>query len=86
MLGNFMVASSRVVHSIVSCRILLNLRQAATPGGSSTILGSISLQFATLPDQETNRVETLQLETYGARDDEENYRQQADNDLVEGHN
>jgi len=84
MLGNLMVASSRVVHSIVSCRILLNLRQAATPRGSSTVLGSISLQFATPPDQETNQVAAIQLETYGARD-EENSRQRADNDLVEGH-
>jgi len=82
MLGNLVVASSRVVHSIVCCRILLNLRQAATPRGPSTILESISLQFAVAPEQETNQVEAIQLETRGMRDDEENYRQQADKDFV----
>jgi len=80
-----MVALSRVVHSIICCRILLNLRQAATPRGPSTILESISLQFATPPEQETNQVETIQLETYGARGDGMNSRQQVDEDFVEGH-
>jgi len=86
MLDDLMVGFSRVVHSIVCCRILLNLRQAAIPRGPSTILESISLQFAVAPEQETNQVETIQLEARGMRDDEENYRQQADEDFVEGHN
>jgi len=80
-----MITFSRVVHSIVCCRILLNLRQAATPRGPSTILESISLQFATPPEQETNQVETIQLETYGARGDGRNSLQQVDEDFVEGH-
>jgi len=86
MLGNLMVASSRVVHSIVCCRILLNLRKAATPRGPSTILESISLQFAVAPEQEANQVETIQLEARGIWDNEENCHQQADKDFVEGHN
>jgi len=69
----------------VCCRILLNLRQAATPRGPSTVLESISLQFAIAPEEETNQVEAIQLETYGARDDEEISRQQADENLVEEH-
>ena len=85
MLSGLMVAFSRVIHSIVCCRILLNLRQAATPRGPSTVLESISLQFAIAPEEETNQVEAIQLETYGARDDEEISRQQADENLVEEH-
>jgi len=84
MFDDLMVTFSRVVHSIVCCRILLNLRQAAIPRGASTILESISLQFAVAPE-ETNQVETIQFEMYGARDDEENSCQQADEDFVEGH-
>jgi len=80
-----MVAFSRIVHSIVCCRILLNLRRVATPRGPSTILKSINLQFATAPEQETNQAETIQFETHGARDDEEDYRQQADEEFVQGH-
>jgi len=85
MLGELMVAFSRVVHSIVCCRILLNLRQAATPRGPSTILESISLQFAAPPEQETNQVETIQLETYSVRGDGKNSCQQADEEFAEGH-
>jgi len=78
-----MAAVSRVVHSIVCCRILLNLRQAATPRGPSTILKSITLQFAT-PEQEMNQAEMIQFETGGARGDEEDYPQQADEELGQG--
>jgi len=85
MLNGLMVAFSRVIHSIVCCRILLNLRQAATRRGPSTILGSISFQFAIAPGQETNQVERIQLEARGVRNDEEDSRQQADEDFVEGH-
>jgi len=85
MFDDNMIGFSRVVHSIVCCRILLNLRQAAIPRGPSTILKSISLQFAVAPEEETNQVETIQPETYGTRDDEENSRQQADEEFVEGH-
>jgi len=84
MLSGLMVAFSRVMHSIVCCRILLNIRQAATPRGPSTVLESISLQFAIAPE-ETNQVEAIQPETRGARDDDEISRQQADENLVEEH-
>jgi len=52
----------RVVHSIVCCRILLNLRRAVSlggpPEGSST-----SLAFATAHGEQTNSVEVVRLET-----------------------
>jgi len=80
-----MVAFSRVVHSIVCCRILLNLRQAATPRGPLTMLESISLQFATAPKQETDQAETVQLETRGVQNDEEDSYQRVDEEFVRGH-
>ena len=49
------------------------------------MLGSISFQFAIAPGQETNQVERIQLEARGARNDEEDSRQQANEDFVEGH-
>ena len=85
MVKDIMVASSRVVHSIVCCRILLNLRQAATPRGPLTIIESISLQFAAAPEQETDQAETIQLETRGAQNDEEDSYQRADEEFVRGH-
>ena len=48
------------------------------------IVISIALQFTTAPEQETNQTETIHFDTRGARDDEEDHRQQADTDLVEG--
>jgi len=83
MLGDLLVAFSRVVHGIVCCRILLNLRQAATPRGSSTILKSIGLQFAVAPGQGASLAETIQLETFAVRDDGESSCQQADGEFVE---
>jgi len=47
------------------------------------ILKSIILQFATAPEQEMNQAETVQLEIYSARNDE-NSRRQASGDFVEG--
>jgi len=84
MLDDLMVALSRVFHSIVCCRILLNLRQAGTPRGASTILESINLQFATLPERETDRDEVIQLEAHDTRNDEEDSRQQ-DEEFARGH-
>jgi len=85
MLGDLLVAFSRVVHSIVCCRILLNLRQAATPRGSSTVLKSISLQFEVTPEQGTSLAEAIRLDTFVVRDDGENYCQEADGEFVEWH-
>jgi len=84
MLDDLMVALSRVVHSIVCCRILLNLRQAGTPRGASTILESINLQFATLPERETDRGEVIQLEAHDTRNDGGDSRRQ-DEELARGH-
>ena len=72
-----MAASTRVLHSIVCCRILLNLRQAAGRRGSVPEM-STGLAFATAPGQQTNHAETIRLETYGTRSDEENSRWEAD--------
>ena len=69
-----MAASTRVVHSIVCCRILLNLRQAADRRDTSTEL-STGLAFATSPEQHTNQAETIGLEGLS---DEEDPRPQAD--------
>jgi len=73
-----MISPVRGFHSIVCCRILLNLRRAASPGAGSTTVKTISLTFATAPGQETNQVETLQLEARGARSDDGDSHRQAD--------
>ena len=85
-LGNLVVSFGRVAHSIVCCRILLNIRRAASPRGPLTILRSIGLQFATALEQETDQAETIRLETDLARDGEENPREQVDEDFVAGCN
>jgi len=69
-----MTASVRVVHSIVCCRILLNIRRAASPGDGSTVTESTGLVFATAPRPERSQVDTIQLEVYGVRSGEEDYR------------
>jgi len=68
-----MVGSVRVIHSIVCCRILLNLRRAASPKGGSVTARTISLAFATAPEPERNQVDTIQLDSavYGVRSDED---------------
>jgi len=55
------------------------------PKGPSTILESITLQFATAPGQGANHDETIQFDTRGAGDDEEESCQQPDEEFVEGH-
>jgi hypothetical protein len=66
--NGLMAASTRVVHSIVCCRILLNLRRAATSRDSSTEM-STHMNFATAPGQQTNQAETARSETYGTQSD-----------------
>ena len=77
-----MAASTRVLHSIVCCRILLNLRQAASTRSTETGV-STGLAFATSPGQQTNQADTVQLETYGTGTDEEGPRRRADVEFVE---
>ena len=72
--SGLMAASTRVLHSIVCCRILLNLRQAASTRSTTTEV-STGLAFATSPIQQTNPAETVQLEAYGVGDEEDSRRQ-----------
>ena len=72
-----MAASARVIHSIVCCRILLNLRRAAERRDSSTEM-STGLAFATSPGQQTCQAEMIGLEEHGALGDEEDPRRQVD--------
>jgi len=83
-LGDVMVAFYRVAGSTACCRVLPNLRQAASPRGPSMILGSINPTSATAPGEETNKAETIRFETHGARNDEGNSCQQADEYFVVG--
>jgi len=48
------------------------------------MLESISLQFAAAPEQETDQAETIQLETRGAQNDDEDSFQRADEEFVRG--
>ena len=80
-----MVAPTRVIHSIICCRVLLNLRQAAVWRGGLTGV-STGMVFAVIPGQQTNEAETNQLETYSTGSDEENPRRQEDGLLLcDGH-
>jgi hypothetical protein len=71
-----MAGFTRVVHSIVSCRILLNLRRAAMRKDSSAVLTTLGFTAAT--GRQTNQIETNLHEVYGTRSDEEDPYQQAD--------
>ena len=62
-----MGASTRVLHSMISCRILLNLKQAMMSQSTLTEV-STGLAFAhSNIAQQTNQQETIQLERYGAQ-------------------
>jgi len=76
-----MAASTRVVHSIVCSRILLNLKRAAGSRNNSTGV-STGLAFATGPEQQTNQVETFPLDTRSTWGDDEDLRRQANRDSV----
>jgi len=64
-----MSATVRVVHSIFCCRILLNLRQAASPRDGSAVIRTISLSFATPPEPETNQADAIRLEMRSGEED-----------------
>ena len=64
-----MSAPVRVVHSIINCRILLNLRRAASPRDGSTAISSIILAFAPAPEPETDQADTIRLEVRGGEED-----------------
>lgn len=67
-----MGASTRVFHSIICCRILLNLKQAMSTKGSLTEV-STGLAFASSVGQQTNQQETIQLEGYETQSHEEDH-------------
>jgi len=64
----------RVAHSILCCRILLNIRRAASKGCDPTIEeGITNLVFATAPGQGTNQAETIRLEVHDGASVEEDF-------------
>lgn len=67
-----MGASTRVLHSIVSCRILLNLKQAMDSRGTLTEV-STGLVFARSIGQQTGQPETNQLDGYEMRSHQEDH-------------
>jgi hypothetical protein len=79
--NELLAASVRVVHGIVCCRILLNIRQAAARGGGSTEMSHI-IAFAAAPGQQTNQAETIQHEAYSMQSEEEGPHWQADGILL----
>jgi len=74
----------RVVHSIVCCRVILNLRRAALPRDTPPSM-SISLTFEAAPGERTYGAETIQLDAYGERSDGRDSRQQASQSSVAGY-
>ena len=74
---------TRAVYSIICCRILLNLRQAAEWRGDLPDVAVSGIVFAAAPGQQTNKTETSQLEASGTRSDEEGHRLQTDGILLE---
>ena len=78
-----MALFTRVVHSIVCCRILLNLKQAAEWRGDLPDVPASGIVFATAPKQQTNQTETSRFEAAGTRSDEEGHRLEADEILLE---
>jgi len=64
-----MSAPVRVAHSIFCCRILLNLRRAASPKDGSIVIRTISLAFATPPEPETSQADTIRLEVRSGEED-----------------
>ena len=78
-----MALFTRVVHSIVCCRILLNLKQAAEWRGDMPDVPASGIVFAAGPGQQTNQIEMSRLEASGTRSDEEGHRLQAGEILLE---
>ena len=81
--NGFMALFTRVVHSIVCCRILLNLKQAAEWRGDLPDVPASGIVFAAAPKQQTNQTDMSRFETFGTRSGEEGHRLQADKILSE---
>ena len=76
---------TRVGHSIVCCRILLNLNRAASWRGDLSDAPTHNIAFAVPPRQRTEQTEMswLNSEASGTRSDEGGYRLQADGVLLQ---
>jgi len=72
----------RVTYCILCCRILLNIKGAASRAWDPTIDGLISHAFAATPGQGTNQAETIQLEICGAGSVEGDSCRHEDRDFV----
>ena len=73
----------RVVHGIICSRIILDLRQAASPGDTFLTV-STGLIFAAPPWQRTNPTDMVLFETGGAQNENENFQGQTDEDFAVG--
>ncbi|KAF9792915.1 hypothetical protein BJ322DRAFT_1031985 [Thelephora terrestris] len=73
--GALVNTATRVFHSIICCRILLNIKQAAAPTNATTAM-SVGISFATSPGEssrgETSQGESIQLVGCSSWDDERN--------------
>ena len=69
-----MVMFTRTMHSIVGCRILLNIRGVAERRGDLPEVPASSIVFAAAPRQQTSQTEISRLEASGTRSDEEGRR------------
>lgn len=68
-----MNSATRIFHSIICCRILLNLKRAVTPENTLATV-STGLAFAVPVVERTDQAEVIQLEARGTRDNVEDRR------------
>jgi len=66
--SGFIASYVRVAHSIICCRILLNIRRAASPRGASTVMRSLA--FTNAPGQRTSQAGTIRSEIHSVWSDE----------------
>ena len=79
-----MASLTRVAHSIVCCRILLNLKQAASWGSDLPDVPTRSIEFAVPPRQQTDQTEMSRLEASNTQNDEEGRHLEADGISLQG--
>ena len=72
--NGFMALFARVANSIICCRILQNLRQAAEWRGDLPDIQASGIVFAATPGRQTNQTEMSRLEVSGTRSDDEGHR------------
>ena len=79
--SGLLLSSVRVAHSLVCCRVVLNLRQAASSKGTYPTM-SVDLVFATFSWEHTNQEEAELPETCGTCSHDEELRTRAGDDFV----